>query len=133
MGGQYVNAGTEIPCVVLPTAYGPVAWIAAVVDAGYLKMCLINVTVSGRIAYAYTSGARMTHAQDPTWTTESLRSNGAIVNDFYFKKMLCLYGGCSLDYVRNLFLRLTDTGLEFLHWTTQSSVLLPHNQPRVRT
>ena len=94
-----MNAGQPIPCVVVPAEAGNGTWIAAAVDAGYLKMCRINVTVVGDIAYASLAGARMTNAQNPSWTTRSLHGNGAAINDFYFRNsFLCLtaaFGICT--------------------------------------
>ena len=94
LGGKFVNGGQPVPGVVLPASIGKGSWIAAAVDDGYLKMCLINVTVAGSMAYAYVAEARMTYAQDSTWTTQSLFGNTIAVNDFYFtNSYVCMDGG----------------------------------------
>ena len=93
MGGRFVNAGEDIPSVVVPSTSGSGLWIAAVIDAGYMKMCLINVTVFRGVAYAYISGARMTDSQDATWTTQILQREVVAVNNFYFgNSFVCMSG-----------------------------------------
>ena len=95
MGGRFVNAGTDIESVVVPSTSGSGSglWVAAAIDDGYLKMCLINVTVFGGMAYAYVSGARMTDSQDATWTTQRLQREVIAVNNFYFgNSFVCMSG-----------------------------------------
>jgi len=91
MGGGYVRAGSRpVLAKVYRNTTIPGVWVLGVLDAGYLLMVEVTVTVAASNAYAYVSGAKMS----TSFTYPSLSGYESLMYIYYYtKSFTCMTGG----------------------------------------
>ena len=94
MGGGYISAGKQpLHAAAFRNDSAPGVWILGVLDAGYLKMVEVTITVTAQVAYAYVSGARMTDK----YSHPSVLGYGPEILRFYYSNsFVCMTGGFAL-------------------------------------
>ena len=94
MGGGYIDAGRRsLNAAAFRNESAAGVWILGVLDAGYLKMVEVTVTVTAQEAYAYVSGARMTNK----YSHSTLVGYGPEILLYYYSdSFVCMTGGFAI-------------------------------------